>query len=725
MSGHVRRLLALRFRISTQLYLGIGGAVVLTVAASLVGWFSFDRVGNAQARVNEGSLPELELAFGVAEYSSQLVAAAPNLAAAATPDELADVASRIAEDQRVFEQQLANLERGATDPERFTQIRVQADALLFNIEALKDDRSALFSLSERSELGMEQFAGLRSRLDSLVIPAIDDQLFYAMTGYREIGAPARPRAEHLSEDEIARYRHLAELQGDLNIVTQLMATASSVAIAASIEPLRERFEAAAGRMQRNLRSLGQPMRGVLEPVFTELFNAGLDEGRGFDLFEQQLRLVERQQELLALNRVIVIDLVNEVDGLVSAANASALDATLASSQAIGTGRTLLLAISGVSVGGALLIAWLYVGRILLRRLESLSDRMRRMAEGDIEEPVEIVGQDEVADMAAALEVFRRHAHEVQRLNLVEKLAEELQGKNDQLEVVLADLQKAQDQIVVREKLAALGELTAGVAHEIRNPLNFVKNFSESSEELLVEMREVMEEGDGQLTDDQRELIGEIQQDLSDNLTRILSHGDRANRIVQDMLQMGRESTDVQATDINKLVDEHARLAYHSARATDPNFQLDMKQEFDPDAGEIEAVPQELGRVFLNMVSNACDATDEKRRAAQEAGAAAGYMPTLELFTRRAEGHVEVRVRDNGSGMPPEVMEKIFNPFFTTKPTNRGTGLGLAITRDIVQKHGGTIQVESEAGEFTEMIVQLPLQSVRAEAESGEPASAGG
>ena len=234
MSGHFKRLLALRFRISTQLYLGIGGAVVLTVAASLVGWFSFDRVGNAQARVNEGSLPELEIAFGVAEYSSQLVAAAPNLAAAATPDELADVSSRIAEDQRVFEQQLADLERRATDPERFTQIRAHADALLFNIEALTDDRSALFSLSERSELGMEQFAGLRSRLDSLVIPAIDDQLFYAMTGYREIGAPARPRAEHLSEAEIARYRHLAELQGDLNIVTQLMATASSVSIAAAV-----------------------------------------------------------------------------------------------------------------------------------------------------------------------------------------------------------------------------------------------------------------------------------------------------------------------------------------------------------------------------------------------------------------------------------------------------------------------------------------------------------
>ena len=715
MSDYVKRLLALRFRISTQLYLGIGGAVVLTVAASLVGWFSFDRVGSAQARVNEGSIPELELAFGVAEYSSTLVAAAPNLAAAATPDVLAEVSAEIDAGRQAFEAQLAVLEGREGGDERFAAIRAQADELVFNIEAIKADRSALFSLSERSELGLEQFAGLRSRLDSLVIPAIDDQLFYAMTGYREIGAPARPRTEHLSEDEIARYRHLAELQGDLNIVTQLMATASSVSIAAAIEPLRERFEAAVGRMQRNLRSLGEPLRGVLEPVFSQMFAAGLDDDRGFDLFQQELRLRERQQALLGLNRVIVIDLVNEVDDLVSEANASAGEATQAASQAIGTGRTLLLAISGVSVGGALLIAWLYVGRVLLSRLAQLSDRMRRMAEGDIEAPIEIVGQDEVADMAAALEVFRRHAHEVQRLNLVEKLAEELQGKNDQLEVVLADLQRAQDQIVVREKLAALGELTAGVAHEIRNPLNFVKNFSESSEELIEEMQEVLEEAGGTLNDDQRDLVNEITTDLGDNLRRILSHGDRANRIVQDMLQMGRESTEVQTTDINKLVDEHARLAYHSARATDPDFQLDLKQELDPDAGEIEAVPQELGRVFLNMVGNACDATDEKRRAAQEAGTAAGYMPTLLLSTRRGEDHVEVRIRDNGAGMPPEVAEKIFNPFFTTKPTNRGTGLGLAISRDIVQKHGGTIQVESAPGEFTEMVVRLPLVLARDEA----------
>ena len=260
------------------------------------------------------------------------------------------------------------------------------------------------------------------------------------------------------------------------------------------------------------------------------------------------------------------------------ANVAVQEATRASSQAILTGRTLLLAISAISIGGAFLIAWLYVGRVLLRRLELLSGWMLRMAGGDLESRVEIKGRDEVADMAAALEVFRRHALEVQRLNLVEKLAEEVQGKNAELERVLADLRRAQDQIVTREKLAALGELTAGVAHEIKNPLNFVKNFSEASAELLTELAETLEESSENLTEDQRSLIQEISGDLTDNLERIRSHGERANRIVQDMLAMGRGSGERRPADINGLLDEHARLAYHSARATDSNFQLDIQHD---------------------------------------------------------------------------------------------------------------------------------------------------
>ena len=310
---------------------------------------------------------------------------------------------------------------------------------------------------------------------------------------------------------------------------------------------------------------------------------------------------------------------------------------------------------------------------------------------------------------------------MQRLNLVEQLAEELQGKNDQLESVLADLRKAQEQIVMREKLAALGELTAGVAHEIKNPLNFVKNFSESSNELLDELKEVLEENADKISEDDQNYIKEISDDLNANLDRILSHGDRANRIVQDMLMMGRETGEERPTDINALLDEHARLAYHSARATDPNFQLHIEQELGPDVGEIVVKPQDVGRVFLNIVGNACDATDEKRRALHESGDKS-YMPTLSLSTNRGDEYIEVHIRDNGDGIPPDVAEKIFNPFFTTKPTDRGTGLGLAITNDIVRQHGGSIEVNSQPGEFTEMIVRLPLEPTQAMASApeGEP-----
>ena len=753
MIDRLKRLLEIRFRISTQLYFGFGVAVALTISASLVGWFSFNQVGDAQSRVNEGSVPELAAAFGVAQYSGELVNAAPRLSAAETRPSFARVVSSIDESRAAFEEQLTGLE-GSEANERFDRIGVDAKTLFSNIEAIKQDRLTLFELADSKGDLRTEIEKLTVQLNDYLGPAIDDQLFYTVTGYRELGEPPAPRSEHFSEEEVERYRHLAELQVDVNIATQLLADAFGVSDASLVEPLRERFESAAGRIERNLSTQSAvSLPNEMVPVLARLFELGgleirlpeslakfvvgvggaAEQQSGFDLIDQELRLADRQQDLLNDNRNLAVTLLSEVNGLVSAAEASAQEATDASTQAITTGRTLLLVISGISIAGAVLIIWVLVGRVLLRRLEMLSDWMRRMAGGDLEAHVEIGGRDEVADMAAALEVFRRHALEVQRLNLVEKLAEELQGKNAELETVLADLQRAQDQIVVREKLAALGQLTAGVAHEIKNPLNFVRNFSEVSEELIKELVEVIEESGEQLPEEQQSYIKEIAEDLVGNLGRIRSHGDRANRIVQDMLMMGRDSGGFQPTDINRLLDEHARLAYHSARATDSDFNLDLKQDLDPEVGEIEVIPQDLGRVFLNLVSNACDATDEKRReieagtngeAAYQTEDGGPYFPTLWLATRREEDRIEVRVRDNGKGMPPEVIDKIFNPFFTTKPTDRGTGLGLAISNDIVRKHGGSIHVESEAGRFTEMIVELPLTPPPGAAEEAAGQAAG-
>ena len=516
MTAWARRLLESRFRLSTQLYLGIGGAVALTVIASLVGWFSFDRVGDVQSRVNEGSVPEMAAAFGVAQQSDALVAAAPPLTAAATPEDFARIAASIAEDRRAFEAQLAVLTRRGADAARFERIRAQGSALIANVRAIEDSVAERFSLAERSEALRAKIAVLQHELADALIPAIDDQLFYAMTGYRKFGEEPAPRALHLSEEAFTRYRHMAELQENATIAIQLLTRAFDLSDAPLLEPPQERFESAVGKIEHNLSALGAaPLRDKVVPAFARLVELGLARAQGFDLRAQELALAERQTGLLASNHDLAVGLVAEAEGLVSAARANTRNVTRASSQAILVGRNLLLALSAISVFGAALIAWLFVGRVLLRRLERLSDRMRRMAGGDLEAKVEITGRDEVADM-------------------VEELAEELRGKNEQLEDVLANLHQAQDQIVMREKLAALGELTVGVADEIRNPLNFVKNFSEVSEELLKELleelHEILRERDDKKDEDRRALIQEIAGDVTDNLKRIREHGERANQI---------------------------------------------------------------------------------------------------------------------------------------------------------------------------------------------------
>ena len=728
MQSALKNLLDKRYKISTQLYLSIGAAASLTVIASVVAWVSFAFVGGVQNRVNEGTVPFLASAFGTAQHSSALVAAAPRLAAVVNPDNLEQIATEVAKDQEAFERALAALIRQGGNEEISLRIKKLGDVLTENLEAIKQLVLRRFDLTDLRDTLQFQLTWVRKELSKVMVPAIDDQLFYAMTGYSRIEDAPAPREKYFSEEGINLYRYIAGLRSDATIATQLLSTAFSVSDADLLEPLRERFEATVRGIRRRLDALGEvPVRATLEPLFEQMIELSIGEDGGFNLRTRELALERKQGELLAFHESLEAKILAVTEILVSTARKGAKQATADSAQAIRMGSNILLALSVISFIGAVLIGWLFIGRVLSRRLGWLSDRMRRMADGDLEEKVDIGGQDEVAEMAAALEIFRRHALEVQRLNLVEKLAEEIKAKNEELESALGDLERAQDQIVMREKLAALGELTAGVAHEIRNPLNFIKNFSEVSEELMEELMEELEKvfdhsGNGQENggepdkeekkqdgEDPVELITEIGEDLTGNLQRIREHGQRANNIVESMLQMGRGSGEAQPTNINTLLDEHARLAYHSARAADPNFNLTLDVDLDPDMVECEVVPQDLGRVFLNMVSNACYATDEKRQklAASTAEDAPRYDPTLRLVTRCRPDGIEVRIRDNGSGMPREVAEKIFNPFFTTKPTDKGTGLGLSLSSDIIRQHGGSIRVETEPDEFTEMIIELP------------------
>lgn len=303
----------------------------------------------------------------------------------------------------------------------------------------------------------------------------------------------------------------------------------------------------------------------------------------------------------------------------------------------------------------------------------------------------------------AIELEKEFQHsEILKSKLEIQVAErtaEILGQKEELQKALDELKTTQVQLIQSEKMASLGELTAGIAHEIQNPLNFVNNFSEVSKELLEEMNAEIEKGDF-------EEVKNIAADIKQNLEKINHHGKRADRIVKDMLQHSRASSgQKEPTDINKLADEYLRLAYHGLRAKDKSFNATIETDFDETIGSITVIPQDMGRVILNLITNAFYAVTEKKKSVVE-----NYEPTVSVKTQKGGSTVEVRVKDNGNGIPQKVRDKIFQPFFTTKPTGQGTGLGLSLSYDIVKAHGGTITIETEENNGTTFIISLPLSN---------------
>jgi signal transduction histidine kinase len=275
--------------------------------------------------------------------------------------------------------------------------------------------------------------------------------------------------------------------------------------------------------------------------------------------------------------------------------------------------------------------------------------------------------------------------------------DQLNRKSTELERSLLDLKATQTQLIQKEKMASLGELTAGIAHEIQNPLNFVNNFSEVSVELAEELKEEAQAG-------RTEDVLALADDLVQNLQRITQNGQRASNIVKGMLEHSRSSTgERQPTNLNALCDEYLRLAFQGQRAKNKAFECVLETHFDPDLPPISVVAQDLSRVLLNLFNNAFYAVGQKQKTAP-----ADYQPTISVSTEQINGQVVIHVGDNGMGIPDAIREKIFQPFFTTKPTGEGTGLGLSLSYDMVTKgHGGTLEVESEAGQFTEFVITLP------------------
>ncbi len=362
------------------------------------------------------------------------------------------------------------------------------------------------------------------------------------------------------------------------------------------------------------------------------------------------------------------------------------------------------AASATRVSRIVVSAAVLVGAILtLLVLRSIAVPLRRLVvamnglnAGDLAVSIPAPGPDEIGAMARTLAAFRDTLEELRNLIEAQRQRErDLRAAHDQLKAAQASLIQA-------EKMASLGQLTAGIAHEIKNPLNFVNNFAELSRELLGELKELIHSPSG---GDRAEDFAELIPTLDGNLAKIAEHGRRADGIVKSMLLHSRGgSGERRQSDLNALIEEALNLAFHGARAQDPSFNVTIERDLDPGLVPLETVPQDITRVFLNLFGNAFYAVNKRRRE----GGDPAFSPVLKVTTRNRGEEIEARVRDNGAGMPPEVRDKAFTPFFTTKPTGEGTGLGLSISYDIVvQEHGGSIAVDSETDEFTEFTLRLP------------------
>ncbi len=718
-AGEATHRRGLRIGIAAQLYLLLLGSVLLTLSASLVGYFSFQEIVRYGSRLTEFSIPNLSSAVDAARQSAVVVNGAIRLISTSSLQEHGTVAEELAREQAALGTLIQELASQTAFGEQTRLIEGHLAELSVHLELIQESAARRLVINRTLGDLAQELAETNHRIEHSIVTLIDDQEFYLVEGLRRLGDQPSPLSERASEVELTYARDLTTLNHQANLATLLLGNALALSDRGLLPPLRERFRSAVQNFRRAYdRLAARNPDNMLSTELEHLAQIGEADEGVLSLREETLRRLEQEQAALAKGREASALLLAEVNTLVAEINDEAVESSTAAQSAAQTGRLILGVLNIMAISSALLIGWLFVGRYMIRRLVGLATAMRSMAGGDLEVPVRVKGNDEVTDMASALEVFRRYALEVQRLNLVEKLAKELDTKNQTLEQTLEHLKQAQEQIVAEQKLASLGQLTAGVAHEIKNPLNFVSNFSEVSVELIDEIEEVMEEAKtGEV--DLSEEIAPILSDIRLNLQKVKEHSQRADGIVRSMLEHSRGGPgDWRETDLNALLKQYVDLSYHAVRASNADFNMTLTQDLDPAMGMLTVVPQDIGRVFLNLVTNACQALDEKRLSSD-----GGFVPELRIASRRLEDHAEFDIRDNGTGIPEELRERIFEPFVTTKKAGEGTGLGLSLITDILTRHGGSIRLDTEEGVFTEMRVILPLEPPQ-ETDHDAPATAG-
>ena len=714
-----------RVGVGARLYVLLFGAVVLMGGATVLAYFTFNETLQHEIRLAEYSMPNLINSVDVARKSAVVVNGAFRLVSASSKEEHTAVVEATAREIASLENTILELEARSAFGEQTRLIRSNLEELGKHLDVIKQSSARRLDIDQALTVFIDELGETTRSVERLLVQAIDDQAFYLVSGLRQLDDKVHSIKKRASEDELTAYRNLITVNQSANLAVLLLDEVLVLADRQFLTPLEERFQSAVRNFIQAYAKLPDSMQNdLLEENLTRLDEIGKGPEGVIKLRKEALLRLEQEQETLAQARTTSESLVSEVNNLVAQINEEAIQSSEASRVAAQTGIFLLILLNVFGTIGAFALGSFFVRRYLVRRLTGLASAMREMASGDLEVPVQVEGthivkpmkgsakyltrnikyliwNDEVTDMARALEVFRRYAHEVQRLNLVEKLAEELDAKNENLEQALENLKAAQEQVIAEQKLSSLGQLTAGVAHEIKNPLNFVSNFANVSIEMADEIDDLMKKQD----DLDLEEIRSILDDLRTSLGKIKEHGKRADNIVRSMLEHSRSKEgEWRKTNLNALLKQYVELSYHALRAEDNSFNAEMKEDLDPNMEEIVVVPQDICRVFLNLVNNAFQAMNEKQKQV-----GSDYLPELSISSRQLEDRVEFCIRDNGPGISDDMRDKIFEPFVTTKEPGKGTGLGLSLTTDILLRHAGSIHVDTEIGHYTEMRILLPLE----------------
>ena len=576
-----------------------------------------------------------------------------------------------------------------------------------SVPALEASWTAARETERLRNLGLGVVAESESGFQSLDGDAVGESLSTLQAALNEVKAvpvlDANAEAVNVAAQDLAdiidglvfdRSRLLAANENAANHRASLAATSSGFGESEAISSaLRQMLQASDEAV---LLQLWEEDFSVAYTSGSTQSEATLQQARDiFNVRIEQLDLEARIRDSAVSFDEASATLETAISSLLVAARAHSSDTIELAVSSFDEGRTLLTGISVISVIIATLAAWIWVGNGMVRRLSRMSDRMRDMAHGDLETPVPEVGRDEIGELAGALEVFRQQALEVQRLNLVEKLYTELQETN-------AELQRVQARLVAQEKLAALGELVSGVAHEISNPLNFVNNFSEGSLELYNELSEMLDHYRDRMSEEDTALLDDISQEMTNSLRRVLSNGGRALAIVERMRSFGVAGGDPVMSDLNSDVRDAVQAGCNTFSAEWDDFSVQPAFNLDESIGEVLLVEHDFGEAMLNLVSNACYAMWQKGQEAAD-----NYQPHLTVSTRLVEGNVEIKVRDNGPGIADDVISHIFNPFFSTREGALGAGLGLPFAADVVRRLGGDLSVDTVHGEYAEFTITLP------------------